>query len=304
MLSNAHHLVAQSFVTTEQYSGRFGDQLLLYCFGKFAAKHLNLPFLFRPFPNSDLLALYDCENHYTGMHINRRILRYNKGDKVAVEQNTLYEVPFWAPSNFLEEVAKDKDLTNHLCHMIRPRYAIKEFALPTDRASVAVHVRKGGGFDRPLLSRQQYSKEQLAQAKQNGRRNAGNYQDILNAPKFPPDQFYIDQIVHLSQLLKDQPLYVFIFTDDQNPLKIMQEYEKVINKSNISFDCRHEKNHYSMNIVEDMIYMSRFDYLIRPESAFSIISQIIGKHKMIIHPASIHWYGDILHVEEIEMIFR
>lgn len=299
-------VLSLSAITTEQYGGRFGDQLLLYCFGKYCAKHLNVPFLFRPFPNSELLALYDCERHYTNQQFRqKRVLRYNKGDRVNVELNTLYEVPFWAPTNFLEEVAKDKELTAELREMIKPRYGMQESNLPNDRVTVAVHVRKGGGFDRPLLSRQRYTKEDLQEAKQYGNRYVGgNYQDVLNAPKFPPDQFYIDQIIHLSEILYDQPLYVFIFTDDQNPAKIMDVYKQAVNKSNIVFDCRRENNHHTMNIVDDLVAMAQFDYLIRPESAFSIISQIIGEHKLIIHPISIHWYGDILHVENVEIIDR
>jgi hypothetical protein len=304
VLFNSLIIVPQSYITTEQYGGRFGDQLLLYCFGKFCAKHLNMPFVFRPFPNSELLKLYEAETHFKQQpYKQKKILRFNKGDKITIMPDTLYEVPFWAPSHFLKEVAKDKELTTHLRQMIKPRNKIKEFSLPSDKLTVAVHVRKGGGFDRPLLSRQRYTKDELEQSKMLGKRCAfGNYQDVMNAPKFPPDQFYIDQIIYVSESLNNRPLYVFIFTDDQNPKKIMQEYKEAINRDNIIFDCRQEKNHHTMNIVEDMMAMAKFDYLIRPESAFSIIAQIIGNHKMIIHPAKINWYGHILHVEEVERI--
>ena len=159
-----------SMVTTESgVAGRFGDQLLLYCKGKFQAKRLGLPFFSKEFPNSHLLVLYDKEQHYImateRQFRQKRKINYERGMQTYIEQDTLYEAQFFGHSDFLEDIARDKDLIMHLRQMIRPKNLTKEFKLPSDIVTVAVHVRKGGGYDKPLLSRQYYSQEELNLAK-------------------------------------------------------------------------------------------------------------------------------------------
>src|SRR5439155_21357397 len=109
----------------------------------------------------------------------------------------------------------------------------------------------------------------------------------------------IDQLIFLSELLNDQPLYVYIFTDDKDPLSLMHLYEKVINKPNIQFDCRKEKNQHNMNVLDDYWNMAQFDCLIRSSSLFSCSAQLLGNHKIIISAQHGEWIGDILVINKI-----
>lgn len=170
------------------------------------------------------------------------------------------------------------------------------FPLPKDRPTVAVHIRKGGGFDHPVLSQQYETDTPNIHAK-------GTFSD-KNAPfKFPPEQYYADQIMLLHKLLDEQSIYVYVFTDDKDPKKIVHRLEKKINHPNITFDYRKEGNSHNANVIEDICAMSQFDYLIRSGSHFPWIAQMIGNHKAIVYPKTMRWKGQFLQVTSVDIVF-
>lgn len=80
------------------------------------------------------------------------------------------------------------------------------------------------------------------------------------------------------------PLYVFLFTDDCNPQRLVDKYKKLVGNSNIEFACRTERTDYFYNVLEDFFSMMYFDILIRPDSNFSIMAEKLGFHSVIISP--------------------
>ena len=177
---------------------------------------------------------------------------------------------------------------NEIKKMIKPYKPLPEFNLPENIITVAVHVRKGGGFDAPLLSKQK----------------SPFYADQRWPTKFPPDQYYIDQIKQLSEMLGDPPLYVHIFTDHQKPTEIVERYRKAVSKPNITYHCREEGNRHDRNILEDLFAMAKFDCLIRGSSHFSLSAQLIGNHMIVIHPKKAKWEGNKLIIEEVNTIIK
>ena len=94
----------------------------------------------------------------------------------------------------------------------------------------------------------------------------------------------------MSRLLEDCPLYVYIFTNDSDPIALMNYCKKCINKDNIEFGCRSNTNNGTKFIIEDFFAMAyQFDCLIRGKSAFSYVAQLIGNHRIVIYTKGSQW---------------
>lgn len=300
------------------WGGRLGDKLIMYVKAKWVAHKRNLPFYFKPFPHSDLFALHNLEKRFSSA-INKQYgsKRTLKDIFTPLEQciqpndNTLYIIhyyfhePAWGSIQRQYDsqeimtwpgVFSDTGFKEELRKMIKPRDQIAIVHPPKDRISVALHVRKGGGFDHPLFSRQIYDINNLDPIETTP---TATYADKYWPLKFLPDQYYLDQLIRLSEMLHDQPLYVYLFTDDENPKALMERYKQYLNKDNITFDCRENRNHHSLNLLEDIFSIAQFDCLIRNGSNFPQISQLIGSHKIVIYPLSSKWVGNHLIADQI-----
>ena len=194
-------------------------------------------------------------------------------------------------ANFGQEIAQ----------LLMPKKTF-DYQLPHDIVTVAMHMRKGGGYDKPLASDLYRPTKPVQGAGKKTCRYA--YVDRNEPYKFPPEQYYLDQLIFLHTLLDRQPLYVHLFTDDQNPQDIADRIQTKLHEvgiTNIFITYRKDINRHDMNIIEDIYAMSKFDYLIKSESHYPWIAQMIGKHKAIFSPISFVWRGDFLdfHVAEI-----
>jgi hypothetical protein len=191
---------------------------------------------------------------------------------------------------------RDEKFLTELRKMVQPAVEIQEVSCPKDKITVAVHVRKGGGYDRPLFTEKVQTDPWLIPTT--------NYHDVIFPKRFPPDQFYIDQIKTISKMFQNKPLYVHIFTDSKTPGEIVQKYKKEVGLSNITFACRETENFYDKNVLEDLLSMAKFDCLIRPESYFSRMAEKIGAHKVVIYPKSFVWKNRDLTIDKVQIIKR
>lgn len=176
-------------------------------------------------------------------------------------------------------------------------------SFPENIKTVAMHVRKGGGFDFPLASLQYRPTHNTY--KQNTPIDPKLFVDCSEPFKFPPEQYYVDQLIFLYHLLQDQSLYVYIFTDDPNPAQIANNIRQKIEEQhifNIQFDYRKETNRHTLNIVKDIYLMSRFDYFIKSCSHFPWVSQMIGNHKVIISPDAYYWHDNYLDITQAHIL--
>jgi len=325
-------ILAFSYIYTEQPAityhvagiERFGDLTLKYCKAKWLALENNLELLFVPYIYSNQLAMHQLETHYNPQKAKAFETRKDAKHENDIDnkQSTLFNASLFAylPSvsnNSLSHSSRPGDtnindiceetLTNHqfgreLKKMLQPIVKLPHLNLPDNMITVAIHVRKGGGYDKPIFSKQLYKRTKNMPA-QPSHRNF-RFIDTIHPFKFPPNQFYIDQLKLLSSLLDDAPMYVFIFTDDQSPRQLIEIFKKECNKPNITFDCREYGNFHNKNIVEDLWAMAQFDCLIRGWSHFPGIAQIIGDHKIIIYPLTCFWSDDTLIMDEIFIIVR
>lgn len=290
---------ASSFVTYALSEGRFGDNLLAYCHAKWISYKTNVPLLYRPFIYSDQLYLHTAEKKYSLQHQDLREYTYYHSF-VEIERNaqTVYIVPFF-PESPLEICLEpfnayyfavdwhDPLFKQELRTMIRP---ISEFVphiqLPNDHICVAMHVRKGTNFDRILGI------------------DVKNLTDWNKGPllfKIPPDSYYIDQLKRVADIYNGQPLWVYLFTDHNNPVELAEYYQSQLRGYPIIFEYRNDENRHDLNVLEDffsMVFLP-FDCLIRPESHYSFVASKIGKFKLVISPKSFFYEDKKAFINEV-----
>jgi hypothetical protein len=222
-----------------------------------------------------------------------------------IHQTALYVTHFfctdatwesWEEIMTWHNVLADQEFMHTLKTCIAPCNPLPLLDLPTDKITVALHVRKGGGYDAPLASEQIFDKNTYPQ-----RRNTriDEPADVIWPLKFPPDQYYIDQIKHLHEMVSGAPLYIYIFTDDPNPADIARRYARELQIDTITFDYRPAGNKHNANVLEDFFNIARFDCLIRSGSNFAQMAQLIGDHKIVIYPKNAHWKRGRLIVHDV-----
>ena len=287
ILSITNTMSASSAVTYNMNRGRLGDKLVAFCHAKWISYKYDIPLLYKPFPRSEDFA-FSRKYHPASEKGFKNVVHfksYDKKRKLSLHKNddTLYGIPYFPEAKhdiykydfFHFDVNwKDPVFKQQLKEDLRPLVPIEKLKLPEDRITVALHVRRGGGHDPPLYQR--------------------GYPDKTFPLKFPPHSFFVQYIKEISQMFNDAPIYVHLFTDDENPQKIIAQYKKLVNKANITWGYREEGNHHARNVLDDFYALTQFDCLIRGESNFSIIASKLGDYKVLVHPTNFRWEGHTL----------
>lgn len=281
---------AQQYGVSYCFSGgRFGDNLVAYFHAKWIAMKYGLPFLYKPFPFSDRLALDSMDaTYWEGGGQKTTLSSLSQIDPASTKNVYLvnyfpefkpelqlpqmqgvfnFEV-FWNDPKFMEEV--------QAC--MTPKSKVDIIIPPEDCVSVALHVRRGGSFE--------------------------SYEEGLrNEPlKFPPDTFYIHELSRISSLFEGQPLYVHIFTDDAHPESIADRYQQALVGIPLTFAWEETPSHSDPEqIFRDFYSMGNFDCIIHPGSNFSIMASIIGNNQVEIYPVHFHREGQTPVIDLVEI---
>ena len=255
--------------------GRLGDNLLAYLHARWLAYKYNVPFIYAPFPYSEHLALHNEELHLANAQyfFTKKWILRNEKDIPSINGSALIVVPYFPESEgelkshagcWAYQFAVDwtnPKFKQMIRKLIAPRFPITTLEMPKEPChTVAVHVRKGGNFD------------------------PANTEFALPL-KLPPDSFYISALRKMSELCFHREMYVYIFTDDLDPQKIMRKYQDALmDLPHIHFDCRKENNSPGANVLEDFFSIQKFDCLIRPDSNYTIIAEKLKDFKIVISP--------------------
>jgi len=301
-LASAYHTVAQtSGMTYMLNGGRLGDNLVNFCKSKWLAYKYKMPFFYTPFPYSDQLQLsiYEkTEREGPGYY---RAIQLNHENDINPTAGVLYVSTYYMNPNdwqigdgviAIDFLLNDKVFLDELRRDFEPRYPLNLIPLPNNSITIALHLRKAAGPDAPLL-------HGLAE-----RDPRQAYTDWVFPLKCPPDEFYMSALKTLSELFHDRPIYAYLFTDDPNPEKFAQKYALFLNKPNITFDWRKQGNTHAANVIEDFKSLQQFDCLIRADSNFSKISDVVGNNKIIMFPKRSHWEGNFLIIDEIQTTIK
>ncbi|MCI5052055.1 MAG: hypothetical protein MRY21_02830 [Simkaniaceae bacterium] len=220
--------------------------------------------------------------------------------------NLDYCHPDWK-SQFEISLAKglidDPTFLHHFRNSIHPIQKPKRMELPKGRISVAVHIRKGGGIDNPLKSEQIYHLPPLPSSELSRIRRPFEEADLGEPLKFPPEQYYIDQIYRISEYFNHAPLYVHIFTDEKETQALLSRIKGALRLENVTWGIRDRGNGPKRHILDDLYAMTQFDCLIRSASNFSQIAQLLKDYSVVIYPIDWGWFQDrFLVIDHTEMV--
>lgn len=264
----------KSGITYMLSTGRFGEHLTSYIKAKYLAEKYGLTFLYKPFVCTNELVLHTTDEVYQAREVNKRFKNvvnvYNEQSGNITKDSQVLYVVFWSTGingckdpfmiNDNYEPAFVEKMRKVIAFKDKQRNStIASCSTPSDGISVAVHIRKGGGYDT---------------------------KDVIEEHKllFPTDDFYTEQLKRIAKLFPEKNIYVHIFTDDPNPAALADSLREALKNQRFKFVYRSKGNKHDANILEDFFAMSRCECLIRPKSGYSQLAQLIGHHKIVIAP--------------------
>lgn len=346
---------AVTYVNKHPMLGRLGDRMKICSLARIIASLHDLEFLYNPFNNFYYFAVDSCENRYTDakaacFNSHESIEALSKKNYDTDKQRgkaTLYEIQGFGRETFnkIDKIPLLKgfrplphflmqypEIKNELADMFTPVITIKEWDKPQDGITIAVHVRKGSGGDKPLSFNQRYTTYKVTYTesvfeksgaciqKREWERNYRSklkvekqkrYQpsDVKFPLKFPPEQFYIDQLCELSAMLKNQQLYVRIFSDSKDIRELTASLEKAVKKhigteNNMIFSYQEASGKNIRDVVTDLWTMAKCDCLIRPASHLSEMAQIVGNHVIAIYPTHARVQDKNLIIDQVSIMRR
>ena len=162
---------------------------------------------------------------------------------------------------FLSLLKKDINLKNN-----------KDYDLvipPSGYISIALHVRRGGG---PFDPTSFYDSQNFSIA---------NLMDSQHPLKFPPLILYFEKLRRLLTS-HSKKYFVYIFTDAPDIVNIVNIFKKEFEGfNNVIFESRNKFCGYDDNVLEDFFSMIGFDYIVRGDSNYSKLAEIL-KNKFTI----------------------
>lgn len=268
----------RSAVTYTFSGGRLGDNLVAYCHAYWIAYFFDLDLVYKPFKYSEQLRMHETDTFYSEGLAKRfkKTMHVNHALTYGVEENTLYIVPYFPESHIEREDPRcpflfqvdwaNQGFIKGLKERIKPKYALAVPEFPQDCITLAVHIRKGTGWDIPQFAP---TFEKLTE---------------MHPLKWPPDSYYIAQIKRIIDLYPERKIYIHLFTDHDKPAEIVEIYKTYICSDRVSWGCRQEQNKHDLNVLEDFFALTHFDCLIRNESNFSFIASKLSAYNVLIGP--------------------
>ncbi|HEY2810846.1 MAG TPA: hypothetical protein VGJ00_05615 [Rhabdochlamydiaceae bacterium] len=278
-------------VTYRLSKGRFGDDLLAYMHAKWVSYQFGIPLVYCDFPYGNELMLEEYEEKAETSFLQQKFFK-QRGDIDtfigSLDSQTLYIIPYFPESSYelsgnssfsyFKVDWEDVAFKAILRKMIAPKKEMKKPIFPPGRVSVALHVRRGPTFD-------------------------GGYDCRFNKRsfplKFPPEHFYIDTVKRLCTVFKPVPLYVHLFTDDINPLSLLNRFKIEFRDYDILWNCREADNHWSANVLEDFFALIEFDCAVHSESNLALCAGKIAHYQIEIMPETFHWEKRTLFIDSV-----
>lgn len=294
-----HVTYAKNAIAPCEWQGRFGDQIMLYMATKYLAEYYGMDCFYREFKYSDKLMLSSREKKFNASiknHYNHTLHIQNPQDLELIKQHTdTLFILQWGPivKNIFATIFEKKYYNRQLLADMRDMLQLIEpleqpiLDIPTGYISVAVHIRKGEGFDKPLKSTQIYRKQKAISPKAS---------DELWPTKFPPEQYYIDQINTLAWLLTDKKIIFYVFSDAKDTANLTERIKTHCARKDLEFVT--VTHTWQNSLFHDLYAMAECDCLICSTSNLSYTAEIIGNHNAVIRPYTWQWQDNILYITQ------
>lgn len=322
---------------------RLGDNITTISKTVYFSHKFNLPIFYTPFTYSDSFALSTQETILSD-EIKKKFSKIIVvGSEKDIEANLDDEEPilfvcvFLSPTPWMYAYSRENAIFEQtIKKLFTPLQTIAPLQKDSKNVLVALHVRKGAGYDWPLASTQEYTlqmplinKKELYLIKKNPGISCDDiwplrclpgpayttetknlffkknfYADYIWAIKFPPDQYYIEQIKTLALLLPGKNFKIQLFTDDADPEAIVNRYTKALTMlpNQISFYYRKTGNNHDKNVIEDLFAIAQHDCLICASSSFGFAAMLLGNHSIIIFPEHAITMPDKVIIDKIKVV--
>lgn len=337
------NLLAHAITNGFEAWRRLGDNVLTVCKTKYFEHEFNLPYYFSTFYYFDSFHFSTKEKPLTDDIKNtfKKMIFINSAkdiiDNLSSTEPILFVCMYLSITPTMYEYVKNNPLfEQEIQQLFTPYESIKSLSKTSDQLVIAVHVRKGGGFDWPLASDQEFNldipllkKNELYLHKKNVGMHCEDiwplrclpgpayisetkhlafkktyYADYIWAIKFPPDQYYIEQIKTMISISHAKSVKIQLFTDDPNPENIVTRYKKALANvsATITFDYRKSENSHDKNVIQDLFTMTQCDGLISASSSFAFTAMILGNHSYIIYPEHAVTMQNKVIIDQIKVI--
>lgn len=303
--------------------GYVGGSMANFASAKILSLKYDLKLIASQFYHSNLFAL-DDEETKDSYEIRQKCkpVRVFSEKSILKYKNSTEDILFWTDLRTKCGHISDENIAI-LKKSVQPKNPPSTKHIPTNKLSIAIHIRKGNGggehydgettsqqifnFDRSIVKYNYNATQQPFEWEEDYRYINRNKLLHPNVPwntnaldkvsamalKFIPEQYFIDQLVKISNDLNNPPIFVQIFTDDRNPEKVTQRIKTAIQKTNFTF--YHNNNttkDYETRVLEDLYHMSKCDGLIRSQSYFTRAAELMGNHKFVFFPMGHTWHGN------------
>lgn len=296
-------------ITYQLSGGRLGDNLLAWMHGQWLSYKLNIPFYYTPFPHADSLVLSENNPHHITSSTNITILNSKSITAINCLSNNIYSIPYFSEEPTEYRTNADWKTFKEFCNidwndttfmskirkLIFPKKPLKPHLSQPEKHlhSLAVHIRRGDGYDWKKLN--DFESPQPGAA----------FLKIVAPLKFPPFTFYIEQIKKISEIVNHDQIYVFIFTDVENAVEVVTKItEQLTEYSNIQIDYRKSENGHNKNVLEDFFAMTKFRYIIHPQSNYSLIAAKLTDFEIEVYPSDYAQINGLPHLTKVEYIFK
>ena len=275
-------------IVPQKHSGRFGDQLILYADAKYASYKTGIPLALPSFVHSQALWLdtyelpyqEDCFKEYEYQLVENieHLIKAQEASDCSPKQNIVYQPRYRGPGNlpryrndpyFLEILRKTIQLKTPL--------SLEKPDKENNTMNVAVHIRKG-------TRRHDYAAQQHSV-----------FDQLLDGSvilpfggKFLPDSYYLKYIRWFATQFPQKTIEFFLFTDHDNPQELLTHYAKQLQDlKNITLRAKQNSSQTEDDILIDFFSLLEFDNLIRSNSSFALVAQLIGNYEIVIAPRAV-----------------
>lgn len=291
------HACKQCCITVHKCGQRFGDKLALYLSALYLSHKHQIPFSYTKTSDEvHQLRLANLFRPYHGKKDQRKKVHVDRlmrdgtvvqpSEKVipslisnAQHQPTTFFVNYKVPDPLIPLYKNDPEFIKKIKQAIAPQKQLTLMCPPKGfkGITVATHVRTGWNSDKtgkkPFNERQQ-----IPTQLENGSFH-------IPCRKFMPEEYYIEQIRSISHMFSEQQIYVFLFTDHPNPQQLASSFMKIIDLPNVVIEGRSPSlTCHSESILPDFFSLLEYDILVRGDSNFSMIAELLGDFNMIFTP--------------------
>jgi len=281
------NLCAGPSITYDMSGGRFGDNIIAYMHAKWVSYYCQIPLIYKPFPYSSELMLDEKEINASQCQLFESSMRLGAfSEPCGVQSSTLFICPWFSEiepgmkndENYYFPINwKNKEFQTMLREMVSPKRSLQLTYPPSDKISIAIHLREGGGYD------------------------TGNYFHWM-ALKFPPLSYYVESLIKILDFFKGKQFYCHLFTDASNPKALVEQIQQCLPAdAQVVFHFREKDNFHCVNVLEDFFSLFHFDILIRPQSHFSIAAACIQDYAIVCSPLSYSINDNIVTIEDVHV---